>query len=46
MKKLVGYTGGLIALYIIVAKGGNFAKAAGGAANASSTVIKTLQGRG
>lgn len=45
MKKMIGYAGGLIALYIIVAKGGNFAKAAGGAADAGSTVIKTLQGR-
>jgi hypothetical protein len=45
MKKLIGYTGGLIALYLIVAHGANFKTAAGGATSFVTGTVKTLQGR-
>lgn len=44
-KKLIGYGGGLIALYLVVAHGANFKTAAGGAKDFTTGVIKTLQGR-
>lgn len=46
MKKFLGYTAGLIALYVVVANGANFKTAAGGAGDAATKFVKTLQGRG
>ncbi|MDR6212177.1 hypothetical protein QE364_003908 [Nocardioides zeae] len=42
---IVSYTGGLIALYLIVANGTNFGKVVREGASGGSTLIKTLQGR-
>ncbi|MFT3871033.1 MAG: hypothetical protein QM714_12530 [Nocardioides sp.] len=45
MKTALKYGGGLIALYLVVAHGTQFGKAARGGAAGASNIIKTLQGR-
>lgn len=45
MKKIIGYGGALIALYIAVANGSNTGNVISAGASGLSTVTKTLQGR-
>lgn len=45
MKQALKYGGGLIALYLVVAHGTNFGRAAKGGAAGAASIIKTLQGR-
>lgn len=44
-RKILTYTGGLIALYIVVAHASGFGRVVTAGANGSSKVARTLQGR-
>lgn len=45
MRKILPYTAGLIALYIITANASNFGKVISAGAAGASQDVKTLQGR-